>query len=130
MTVDGWKGVVYKGRLPVDEVTIDSVPELARLLDWARDLCAVTVTDAANGQEYDLDANVGDEGGQGHPQVTEDGTEALKGVDRVSGSLLTTPEGAAAVIRAGVPTVVALPGQPPLVILLRLLEAQRSLGSR
>jgi pyruvate,orthophosphate dikinase len=130
VTVDGSKGVVYKGRLPVDEVTIDSVPELARLLDWARDLCAVTVTDAANGQEYDLDANVGDEGGQGYPQVTEDGTEALKGVDRVSGSLLTTPEGAAAVIRAGVPTVVALPGQPPLVILLRLLEAQRSLGSR
>jgi pyruvate,orthophosphate dikinase len=117
VTVDGSSGVVYQGRLPVDEVSIDSVPELARLLDWARDLCQVTVTDVANGQEYDLDAHAAD-------------ADSLAGADRVSGSSLTTPEGAAAVVRAGVPTVVALPGQQPLVILLRLLEAHHSLGSR
>jgi hypothetical protein len=41
----------------VDEVTFGSVPELARLLDWARDLCPATVTDVATGQEHDLDAH-------------------------------------------------------------------------
>jgi pyruvate,orthophosphate dikinase len=120
ITVDGSAGLVYEGRLPVHEVTIDSVPELGLLLEWARDLCPVAVTDAVKGDEYDLDAHADHDDGAAYPHVAD----VLKGAGRVTGSLLTTPEGAAAVMRAGVRTVVALPGQQPLVILLRLLEAQ------
>jgi pyruvate,orthophosphate dikinase len=120
ITVDGSAGLVYEGRLPVHEVTTDRIPELGRLLDWARDLCPVTVTHAANGQEYDLDAQAGSN------DAAARAADDLTDVDRISGSLLTTAEGAAAVMQAGVRTVVTLPGQQPLVVLLRLLEAQRS----
>jgi len=38
--------------------------------------------------------------------------------------VLSTPEGAAAVVRTGVPTVVALPGQHAATLLLRLVQAR------
>ena len=126
ITVDGSRGIVYAGRLGVHEVTVESIPELALLLEWAREACPVTVTDEANEDTYDLDAHLGSGDGVDDPQLAE----VLTGVERVSGSLVTTPEGAAAIMRAGVRTVVTLPGQQPLLILLRLLEAERSLEPR
>jgi hypothetical protein len=50
----------------------------------------------------------------------------MEGAAAVRGSILSTPEGAAAVVRSGVPTVVAISGQRVATLLLRLVAARRA----
>jgi hypothetical protein len=50
----------------------------------------------------------------------------MRGASAVRGSVLSTAEGAVAVVRSGVPTVVALPGQHIATLLLRLVQARKA----
>jgi pyruvate,orthophosphate dikinase len=124
VTVDGSKGVVYAGRLSTAEVPFDEVPGLAQLLQWARSLSPAEVVEDAP-QVLDLDA-AGVTMSPDAPPDVEDLTARLRGARAVRGTVLSTPEGAAAVVRSGVPTVVALPGQHSATLLLRLVHARAS----
>jgi hypothetical protein len=46
----------------------------------------------------------------------------MKGAAAVMGAMLTSADGARAVLRAGVPTVVRRPGQQEAVLLLQLVQ--------
>jgi len=48
----------------------------------------------------------------------------MQGAHAVTGSMLTTADGARAVVRSGVSTVVAGPGQQHALLLLRLAQAE------
>jgi pyruvate,orthophosphate dikinase len=120
LTVDGTAGVVYAGRLPTEEVEPGAVPGLTELLAWAEELCPVTVADSAP-ELVDLDAEgLGVEGDETPDRAAL--TERLRGATAARGSVLATAEGARAVLAAGVPAVVRLPGQPAAALLLRLVQ--------
>ena len=51
--------------------------------------------------------------------------DVMRGASAVSGAVLGSAEGALAVVRSGVPTVVPLAGQRPEVLLLRLAQASQ-----
>lgn len=126
VTVDASAGRVYAGRLATQEVDVGADPHLGRLLAWAREACPVTVTGEppAGAAVADLDA-----AGLGldpdRPPTPEQLDAALAGATAARGAVLSTAEGAAAVLRRGVGTVVALPSQPDLALLLRLVGAAR-----
>jgi pyruvate,orthophosphate dikinase len=121
VTVDGSTGVVYAGLLPTESVSPQDVPGLERIIEWGRNLCPVQVADEAP-EVWDLDAaGLGIET-EADPERL---AERLRGAPAVAGSVLATPVGADAVLRAGVPVVVPLPGQPAAVMLLRLVQAVR-----
>ncbi len=124
VTVDGSKGVVYDGRLTTADVPVADIPGLEQLLAWARELSPAEVLETSPGDVLDLDAA----GFTVAPDSTPD-TDALadrmRGAPAVQGLVLGTAEGAAAVVRSGVPTVVALPGQHAATLLLRLVQARR-----
>jgi pyruvate,orthophosphate dikinase len=119
LTVDGSAGVVYAGLLPTEEVDPAEVPGLARLLEWAEDLSPVAVVDAEEGA-VDLDAD-GVAVEEGAPDAAAL-ARRLRGASAARGSVLATAEGARAVLSAGVPRVVRLPGQPAAALLLRLAQ--------
>lgn len=125
VTVDASAGRVYAGRLPTQEVAVGSDRYLVRLLEWARSACPITVTS----RDADVDVVDLDAAGIGldpeHPPSDEDLDAALAGTTAARGAVLNTAAGAAAALRAGVSTVVALPSQPELVLLLRFLPAAR-----
>ncbi len=124
VTVDGSKGVVYDGRLTTADVPVADIPGLEHLLAWARELSPAEVLETSPGDVLDLDAA----GFTVAPDSTPD-TDALadrmRGAPAVQGLVLGTAEGAAAVVRSGVPAVVALPGQHAATLLLRLVQARR-----
>ena len=128
VTVDGSTGVVYAGVLPTQTVRSQDVPGLDRIVEWARELCPVEVVDEAP-DVLDLDA-------AGLSVDAEVDPERLieHGARSVAGSMLATAEGARAVLCAGVPVVVRLPGQRTAVMLVRLVQAasesQRALSAR
>jgi len=130
VTVDGSSGVVYAGVLPTEMVRSQDVPGLARVVEWARELCSVEVVDAAP-EVLDLDAAGLSVDAEVDPEAL---VERLRGAPAVAGSILATPEGARAVLRAGVPVVVRLPGQRTAVMLVRLVQAgseiRRALSGR
>ena len=120
VTVDGSAGVVYAGRLPTEEVTEDDVPGLAQLVDWARELSPAAVVDDAPAVT-DLD----EAGLVLDPDAAPDAdaiAARLAGASAARGSVLATAEGARAVVRSGVPSVVRLPGQHEAILLLRLAQ--------
>ena len=124
VTVDGSKGVVYAGRLETAGVPIEDIPGLELLLGWARELSPVEVVEADGDDVLDLDAA----GLTVAPDAVADAerlAERMRGATAVKGSVLSTAEGAAAVVRAGVQRVVALPGQRAATLLLRLVQARR-----
>jgi len=123
VTVDGSAGVVYAHRLHTTEVAEDEVPGLNTLVSWARELSSVEVVDEA-AEVRDLD----------HARVPMDAdgrldvellADHMRGAPAVTGSMLTTPDGARAVLRSGVSTVVRGPAQREAVLLLQLVQAHR-----
>jgi pyruvate, orthophosphate dikinase len=124
LTVDGSSGVVYAGVLETEDVDPASVPGLATLIEWARELSPVAVVTAAEGA-VDLDAG-GAAIDEGAPDVGAL-TEALRGASAARGSAIATAEGARAVLKAGVGTVERLPGQHEAALLLRLAQEQANL---
>jgi pyruvate, orthophosphate dikinase len=130
VTVDGSSGVVYAGVLPTEIVSPQDVPGLERIVEWARERCPVEVLEHAP-EVLDLDA-----AGLGIDADvdTEQLAERLRGAPAAAGSVLATQAGARAVLRAGVPVVVCLPGQRAAVMLVRLVQAvsesERPLGPR
>jgi pyruvate,orthophosphate dikinase len=125
VTVDGSKGVVYGGRLATGDVPVEAVPGLAELIAWARERSPAEVVENAQPDTLDLDA----EGLVVAPDAVLDVGELaarMRGAPAVRGSVLSTAEGAAAVVRSGVPKVVALPGQRVATLLVRLAAARES----
>jgi pyruvate,orthophosphate dikinase len=120
VTVDGSAGFVYAGVLPTEEVRSSEVPGLDTLIDWARELSPVGVVDSA-ADVLDLDAAGFSLDPEAEPDV-DALTERMRGAAAVTGSILSTPAGARAVLRSGVPVVVRLPGQHAAVLLLRLVQ--------
>jgi pyruvate,orthophosphate dikinase len=126
VTVDASSGRVYAGRLRTEAVAVDSDPHLVQLLAWARDTAPVSVTTGDPAAVVvDLDAS-----GIGldpeRPPAGDELDSALAGAVAARGAVLNTAAGAAAALRAGVTTVVALPSQPELVLLMRFLSTERS----
>jgi pyruvate,orthophosphate dikinase len=121
VTVDGSAGIVYAHRLHTVNVAADDVPGLNTLVAWARALSPVEVVDAA-AEVRDLDA--------GRVRLDADGSldiealaDQMRGAPAVTGSMLTTTDGARAVLRSGVSTVVPGPVQREAVLLLQLVRA-------
>jgi pyruvate,orthophosphate dikinase len=128
VTVDASSGQVYAGLLRMTAVEVGADPYLAQLLTWARGTCPLVVrSEDADGDFVDLDG-LGLGLDPGHPPSDEELDAALAGATAARGALLNTPAGAAAALRSGIATVLALPAQPELVLLLRLLAASRSDG--
>ncbi|HEX8753716.1 MAG TPA: pyruvate, phosphate dikinase [Solirubrobacterales bacterium] len=119
LTVDGSAGVVYAGLLPTEEVDPAEVPGLEKLLGWAKEQCPVEIVDD-DPDAVDLDAD-GVALDEGTPDP-EELAARLRGAGAARGSVLATAEGARAVLGAGVPRVVRLPGQPAAALLLRLAQ--------
>jgi pyruvate, orthophosphate dikinase len=124
LTVDGSAGVVYAGLLQTEEVDPAEVPGLAQLLEWAAERSPVKVVDEAP-DAVDLDAE-GTSLDEGAPDP-EALAERLRGAPAARGSVLASPEGARAVLLAGVPRVVRLPGQAAAALLLRLAQENGNL---
>jgi pyruvate,orthophosphate dikinase len=122
VTVDGSKGVVYAGRLPTEDVPVEDIPGLEHLLAWARELSpAEVVDDAPDAVDLDLaDIAVDPEAGIDVEALTE----RMRGASAVRGSMLNTPEGVRAVLRAGVPVIVRRADQHAATMLLRLVQAR------
>jgi len=124
ITVDGSAGVVYAGILPTEDVDPAQVPGLAELIEWARELSPIEVVEDAPGA-VDLDA--------AGAALEEDAPDpealaaALRGAAAARGSVLASPEGARAAVRAGVGRVQKLPGQPAAALLLRFAQAKCNL---
>jgi pyruvate,orthophosphate dikinase len=122
VTVDGTSGVVYAHRLHTTAVRYDDVPGLHALVTWASELSAVEVIDQAP-QALNLDElHLGLD-----PEAVDVDAlaERMRGARAVAGSILSTAEGARAVLRSGVGTVVALPAQHKAILLSHLVHAQR-----
>jgi pyruvate,orthophosphate dikinase len=121
VTIDGSAGVVYAHRLHTTEVRYEEIPALETLVAWARELSPVEVVEEAPdvldldrfGVEFDAQGGLDVEELAGH----------MRGAAAVSGSMLTSADGARAVLRAGVPTVVRRHGQQEAVLLLQLVHA-------
>ena len=130
VTVDGSTGVVYAGLLPTETVRSQEVPGLDRIVEWARELCPVEVVDEAPAV-LDLDSAGMSVDAEVDSELL---VERLRGAPAAAGSMLATQDGARAVLRAGVPVVVRLPGQRTAVMLVRLVQAgsegQRALSGR
>jgi pyruvate,orthophosphate dikinase len=122
VTVDGSAGIVYAHRLHTTEVREDDVPGLNTLVTWARELSPVQVVDVA-AEVRDLD--------RGRVHVDADGrldiellADRMRDAPAVTGSMLTTADGARAVLRSGVTTVVRGPAQREAMVLLQLVQAE------
>ena len=121
VTVDGSSGVVYAHRLHTTDVRYEDVPGLETFVALARELSEVEVVDEAT-EVLDLDqlgVQLDAEGGLD----VESLAERMRGAVAVRGSMLTTADGARAVVRSGVSTVVRGRGQQEAVLLLRLAQA-------
>jgi pyruvate, orthophosphate dikinase len=122
VTIDGTAGMVYAHRLHTTEVRYEDVPALETLVGWARELSPVQVVADAPGavdlDQFGVDFNV--QGGLDVDALAEH----MRGATAVAGSILTTADGARAVLRAGVHTVVRRPDQQEAVLLLRLVQAR------
>jgi len=122
VTVDGNEGVVYAHRLQTAEVRYDDVPGLNTLLAWAREVSRVEVADETP-EVLDLDES----GVQLDPAGGLDIdalADYMRGAKAVTGSMITTADGARAVVLSGVPTVVPAAGQQHALLLLRLAQAE------
>jgi phosphoenolpyruvate synthase/pyruvate phosphate dikinase len=121
VTVDGSAGVVYAHHLHTTEVADDEVPGLNTLVSWAKELSPVEVVEEA-AEVRDLD--------QARVPMDADGrldvelfVDHMRGAPAVIGSMLTTTDGARAVLQSGVSTVVRTPSQRAAILLLQLVQA-------
>ena len=122
VTIDGSAGVVYAHRLHTTEVRYEEVPALETLVAWARELSPADVVEQAP-DALDLDRLGVEFDAQGGLDV-DDLAGHMRGATAVTGSMLASADGARAVLRAGVPTVVRRPGQKEAVLLLQLVQAR------
>jgi pyruvate, orthophosphate dikinase len=122
VTIDGSAGVVYAHRLHTTEVRYEEVPALETLVAWARELSPVDVVEQAP-DVLDLDRFGVEFDAQGGLDVDELAGH-MRGATAVTGSMLTSADGARAVLRAGIPTVVRRLGQQEAVLLLQLVQAR------
>ena len=122
VTIDGSAGVVYAHRLHTTEVRYEEVPALETLVAWARGLSPVDVVEQAP-DVLDLDRLGVEFDAQGGLDVDELAGQ-MRGATAVTGSMLTSADGARAVLRAGVPSVVRRPDQQEAVLLLQLVQAR------
>lgn len=136
VTVDASTGVVYAGALRLEAVRAEDDPALSRLLAWARESSPVRVVDPGPdtspgaGVETVVDADrLFSVVGPASAPPVEQLAAAMRGASAVHGAVLATLPGAQAVLRAGVPVIVADPGQPHLLLLLLLLAAARQPAS-
>jgi hypothetical protein len=123
VTVDGSAGIVYAGILQTQAVDPADIPGLLDLIAWAQERSPVALAEAAPDALH-LDAR----GIRLEPDRKPDVdalADVMRGASAVSGSVLGSAEGAVAVIRSGVPTVVPLAGQRPEVLLMRLAQASQ-----
>ncbi|HMJ33961.1 MAG TPA: pyruvate, phosphate dikinase [Baekduia sp.] len=120
VTVDGRAGVVYAGRLATEDPDVADVAGLAELLAWVTERSPVTVVDEAAGV-LDLDAaGVGLD--TDARMDVDDLAGRLRGALAARGAVLATADGARAVLRSGVTTVVRAPGQHAAPLLLRIVQ--------
>jgi pyruvate,orthophosphate dikinase len=126
ITVDGEGGHVYEGEMPLLQTRVDEDPRLSRFAAWAAERSPLNVIEAApDGVEFvDLDAlGLGVATDHHHTTPSRDEiTAALRGANVARGTLLSTPDGVAAAIAAGVTTVVAKPALP-----VQLMAARQAL---
>jgi len=132
LTVDGGSGRVFEGELPLVGADVQDEPLLAKFAHWVERRCPLRVVPTAQdvaGEVFDLDAAgfgvttdaaMADSGG---PKVAPAWVEGAVQAGAVRGSLMSTPEGLSAAIRAGVRTVIA---QPSLPIQLLAVQATPS----
>ena len=116
--------MVQNGYGMYDDVNGEQIPGLEHLLAWARERSPAEVVDDAP-DVLDLDA----EGVFADPEKGIDAdalTERMRGAAAVRGSILNSPEGAGAVVHAGVPVVARRPDQHAATVLLRLVQARQS----
>jgi pyruvate,orthophosphate dikinase len=121
VTVDGSAGVVYAHSLHTTEVGDDDVPGVTTFVAWARELSPVEVVDEA-AEVRDLDQAQVRMDAAGRLDV-EALADQMRGAPAVTGSMLTTTDGARAVLRSGVSTVVRGPAQREAMLLLQLVQA-------
>ena len=122
VTIDGSAGVVYAHRLHTTEVRYEEVPALETLVAWARELSPADVVEQAP-DALDLDRFGVEFDAQGGLDVDELAGH-MRGATAVRGSMLTSADGARAVLRAGVATVVRRADQQEAVLLLQLVQAR------
>jgi len=126
LTVDGEGGHVYEGEMPLLQTRVDEDPRLSRFAAWAAERSPLNVIEVApDGVEFiDLDAlGLGVATDHQHTTPSRDEiTAALQGATVARGTLLSTPDGVAAAIAAGVTTVVAKPALP-----VQLMAARQAL---
>ena len=111
-----------KGANGLTEVRYEEVPALETLVAWARELSPVDVVEQAP-DALDLDRFGVEFDAQGGLDVDELAGH-MRGATAVRGSMLTSADGARAVLRAGVSTVVRRPDQQEAVLLLQLVQAR------
>jgi pyruvate,orthophosphate dikinase len=121
LTVDGAGGHVYAGAMPLIEARVEDDERLTRFAAWVAERSPLTVVESppAGVNVIDLD-RLGLGVGHDHdvPSRAEI-SEALTGVTAARGSLLSTTDGIAAALDAGV-TVVAKPALPVQLLAVRL----------
>jgi len=126
VTVDGSTGVIYAGRLHTEDVPVEDIPGLEHLIAWASELTPAQVVDDAP-DALDLDLDLADIAVDPETGIDVEAlTERIRGASAVRGSILNTPEGVRAVVRAGVPTIVRRADQHAATMLLRLVQARES----
>jgi pyruvate,orthophosphate dikinase len=121
VTVDGNAGVVYDGVLPTEQTRAGDIPGLGALLRVARERAPVALA-GDHADVLDLD-DAGLRLEPDRPADPEALSAAMRGAAAVRGSVLGSPEGVRAAVRAGVCTIVPLPGQREEVLILRLAQA-------
>jgi pyruvate,orthophosphate dikinase len=120
VTVDGRAGVVYAGRLATEDPDIADVAGLAELLAWLTERSPVAVVDDADGV---LDLDAAGVGLDADARVDVDELVGrLRDAPAARGAVLATADGARAVLRSGLTTVVRAPGQHAVALLLRVVQ--------
>lgn len=118
VTVDGDKGRIVAGSLPVKSPTEHDDPYLAELVAWARERAPLRVVrpeEVGDTDIFDLDR------AEGADEV-ERYADLLKGRRAAKGGLIATDEGVAAAIDAGVETIVCDHVLPPLIAAIHHAE--------
>jgi pyruvate,orthophosphate dikinase len=115
VTIDGARGEVWEGIVPLRPVTEDAVQEFSRLFRWAAPLVPFRV----RREHEDLPPDVVD------LDTAADWRAALIGAQSVRGDVVSTMEGIRAILEAGVREVIAPYALPLLLNALTILDEGR-----
>ena len=128
LTVDGESGHVYEGQMPLLETRVEDDPHLSRFAAWVAERSPLVVVESApaDAQVLDLDRQGLGVGAESAAPTREELVAALRGATVARGSLLSTADGVAAAIEAGVSTIVAKPVLPVQLLAVRHAVAAAS----